>query len=369
MAVPILSHLPVPDFRDLHFYYGLPARPGRQSPNAAMMKPRVEPYDAEAATMNRRTLLGALPILLGAAVGCDRSHKRIIGVAPKGTSSVFWQSVYAGVMAAGRDFDVDILWNGPSQETEFARQIQIVDSMINRRVDGIVLSPAESTALVGVVDRAAKAGIPVTIFDSGLDSDNYVTFVATDNLGAGKLAAKTLWEMLGGPGPIALMKHVPGSASTGNREIGFHEAVAETYTGIEIVAEQFCMSDRARALAVAEDFLTSHPALKGIFCSSEAGTVGAARALESRDMVGKIKLLGFDGSPVLQEGLASGAIDALIVQDPYKIGYIGVETIVQKLDGETPEKLIYSPARVITADDLKDPRVQSLLNPELRKSL
>ena len=319
--------------------------------------------------MNRRTLLGALPLLLGATVGCERSRKRIIGVAPKGTSSVFWQSVYAGVMAAGRDFDVDILWNGPPQETEFARQIQIVDSMINRRVDGIVLSPAESTALVGVVERAAKVGIPVTIFDSGIDSDNYVTFVATDNLGAGKLAAKTLWEMLGGPGPIALMKHVPGSASTGNREIGFHEAVAEIYTGIEIVAEQFCMSDRARALAVAEDFLTSHPELKAIFCSSEAGTVGVARALESRNMVGKVKLLGFDGSPVLQEGLASGAIDALIVQDPYKIGYIGVETIVQKLNGETPEKLIYSPARVITADDLKDPKVQSLLNPELRKSL
>lgn len=319
--------------------------------------------------MKRRDLLGALHFFIAAAVGCNHSRRRTIGVAPKGTSSVFWQSIYAGVVAAGHDLDVDILWNGPPQETEFARQIQIVDSMINRRVDGIVLSPAESTALVGVVGRAAKAGIPVTIFDSALDSENYVTFVATDNLGAGELAAKTLSEMLGGSGPIALMKHVPGSASTGNREIGFHKAVTETYTNIEIVAEQFCMSDRARALAVAEDFLTAHPKLKAIFCSSEAGTVGVARALESRNMVGKIKLLGFDGSPVLQEGLARGVIDALIIQDPYKIGYIGVRTIVEKLDGGSPEKLIYSPARVITIDDLKNPEVLSILNPKLRKHL
>ena len=214
---------------------------------------------------------------LGWAFSCNRSDRTVIGVAPKGTSSIFWQAVHAGVIAAGEEYDVDILWNGPPQETEYARQIQIVESMINRRVDGIVLSPSESTALVGVVERAGELGIPVTVFDSGIDTDNYVCFVATDNVGAGRLAAETLNDMLGGKGKIAMVKHVPGSASTGNREIGFHAALEEEYTGLEIVNEQYCMSDRTRALSITEDMLTAHPELDALFCSSEAATVGASQ--------------------------------------------------------------------------------------------
>ena len=143
--------------------------------------------------------------------------------------------------------------------------------------------------------------------------------------------------------------------------------MAKTYTGLEIVAQQYCMSDRAKALAVTEDMLTAHPDLDALFCSSEAATIGAARALVSRDAAGKVKLVGFDASPSLQRDLREGVIDALIVQDPFSIGYIGVETIVDKLDGKTPEKYIDSPARVVRAADLDDPEVKNLLNPDLEK--
>ncbi len=314
--------------------------------------------------MRRRDALRALGGL-GWAFSCNRSDRTVIGVAPKGTSSIFWQAVHAGVIAAGEEYDVDILWNGPPQETEYARQIQIVESMINRRVDGIVLSPSESTALVGVVERAGELGIPVTVFDSGIDTDNYVCFVATDNVGAGRLAAETLNDMLGGKGKIAMVKHVPGSASTGNREIGFHAALEEEYTGLEIVNEQYCMSDRTRALSITEDMLTAHPELDALFCSSEAATVGASQAVRAREMAGKVKIMGFDASPTLQKNLREGIIDALIVQDPYNMGYRGVETVVQKLRGETPPKKIDSPARVVRAADIDTPEVQRLLNPDL----
>ena len=314
--------------------------------------------------MRRRDALRALGGL-GWAFSCNRSDRTVIGVAPKGTSSIFWQAVHAGVIAAGEEYDVDILWNGPPQETEYARQIQIVESMINRRVDGIVLSPSESTALVGVVERAGELGIPVTVFDSGIDTDNYVCFVATDNVGAGRLAAETLNDMLGGKGKIAMVKHVPGSASTGNREIGFHAALEEEYTGLEIVNEQYCMSDRTRALSITEDMLTAHPELDALFCSSEAATVGASQAVRAREMAGKVKIMGFDASPTLQKNLREGIIDALIVQDPYNMGYRGVETVVQKLRGETPPKKIDSSARVVRAADIDTPEVQRLLNPDL----
>ena len=317
--------------------------------------------------MTRRGFIGGAAAL--AAAGCQRETGTVIGVVPKGTSSIFWQSVQAGSLAAAQKYEVEILWNGPPQETEYARQIQIVDSMINRRVAGIVLSPTDGKALVSSVDRAMAQGIPVTIFDSGIDTENYVSFVATDNVAAGHLAAETLSSLLPGGGPIAMVRHAPGSQSTSKREEGFQAAVAETYKTFEIVNEQYCMSDRARALAVSEDMLTAHPELTGLFCSSEAATVGAAQALRARRLAGKVRLVGFDASPSLQEGLREGVIDALVVQDPFFMGYRGVETILEKLRGETPEKRIDSPARAVSKADLDTPEVQRLLNPDLESYL
>jgi ribose transport system substrate-binding protein len=310
--------------------------------------------------MRRRQFLATIATAAG---GCSSGDRLVVGVAPKGTSSIFWQSVRAGALAAGAEFDVEILWNGPPQETEYARQIQIVDSMINRRVDGIVLSPAESTALVGVVERAADLGIPVTIFDAGISTERYVSYVATDNTAAGSLGAETLAGLLGGEGDVAMIQHMPGSDSTESRERGFSSAIETDYPGLEVVARQFCLSDRARALAISEDILTAHPGLQGFFCSSEAATIGAARALQARERGGSVKLVGFDASPSLQQDLRAGVIDALIVQDPFRIGYAGVETIVRKLKGETPPRRIDLPARAIRAADLDDPEVKRLLNP------
>ena len=315
--------------------------------------------------MKRRTFLSGAPFLFSAATACRPSRKRIIGVVPKGTASVFWETVHAGVIAAGRDFDVEILWNGPARDTDFARQIQIVDAMINRRVDAIVLGPTEKTGLVRVVERAMGVGIPVTIIDSGIETENYVSYIATDNTAAGYMAADTLAKLLGGEGRVGLVSHVRGSASTDEREDAFKESVARKYKQIRIVAEQYCMSDRSRALAVAEDILTAHPDLDGMFASGEAAAIGAARAIRTRGLAGKVKMVGFDASPTLQDELRNGVINALVVQDPFKIGYLGVQTTLQKLNGETPERIIHSPARVITAADLDDPEVNKLLNPDL----
>jgi ribose transport system substrate-binding protein len=297
------------------------------------------------------------------AVACRRATKRVIGVAPKGTSSIFWQSVQAGVNAAGHDFDVEIVWNGPPTETEYARQIQIVEAMINRGVDGIVLSPAQSTALVAVVERAAGLGIPVTIFDSGIDTDRYVSYVATNNHAAGGLGADTVAGLLGGKGRVAMVRHAPGSDSTDSRERGFQERLQHQYPDVAVVAEQYCMSDRARALTVAENMLNANPDLQAFFCSSEAATIGASQLVRARDLLGKLRLVGFDASSTLQQDLKEGVIDALVVQDPYQIGYVGVKTVIQHLNGETPPKQIEMPARVVRAGDLADPEIQKLLNP------
>src|ERR1700694_5050030 len=221
-------------------------------------------------------------VLLACALltGCQNSKKKVIGVVPKGTSHIFWQSVQAGAMAAGKELGVEVLWNGPAQETEYDRQIQIVDSMIARRVDGIAVAAAERKALVQSIDRAASVGIPLTVFDSGVDTTNYLTFIATDNYEAGRMGARELAKLLSGKGDVAILMHTPGSQSTMDRESGFEDVMKKEYPGIHVVARQYGQSDRSKAMAAAENILTAHPTLDGMFASSEPSSVGASLAIK-----------------------------------------------------------------------------------------
>jgi len=320
--------------------------------------------------MIRRHFLQVALVAAAAQTACNRSGesgggRKRIGVVPKATAHVFWQSVHAGAVAAGREADIDIDWKGPAAETDFSRQIEIVDSMINARVDGIVLAPTEATSLASVVDRAAREGVPLTIFDSGVKSENYVSYVSTNNYDAGALAAKAMGDLLGGSGEIIIVKMVPGSSSTMEREQGFEETLAKDFPRIKKVAEQYCMSDRAKALAVTENMLTAQPAVKGLFASAEPATVGAAQALKSRGMSGKVKMVGFDSSDSIEQDLRGGVIDALVVQDPFNIGYEAVKTVIAAMNGQTPPKRIDSPATVVTRDNIDSPEIDKLLHPDL----
>ena len=314
-----------------------------------------------------RPLLALLTLAL--TCSCEQPHKTRIGVVPKAISLVFWQSVHAGAVAAGREEDIDVDWNGPTTETDFSRQIEIVDSMINARVDGIVVAPSEATALVGVVERAAREGIPVTIFDTGINTEEYVSFVSTNNYEAGVIGARTLAGALGGKGTVAVVRMVPGSASTTAREDGFADTLKQEFPEIEIVAEQYCMADPAKALAVAENILTAHPDLGGMFASAEPATVGPVQALKARGLVGKVKLVGFDFGDTIEQALKDGVLVAAVVQDPFNIGYTAVKTMAAKLRGETPERRIDSPVKVVTGENLSDPEVDRFVHPDLAGNL
>ena len=288
---------------------------------------------------------------------------------PKATSHLFWQSVQAGAIAAGREFQVDVLWNGTATETDYSRQIQIVDSMIARHVDGLALAAQDRTAMNASLDRAAAGGIPVTVFDSGVDSTNYMSFLATNNYEAGQLAARKLSELLHGKGTIAVVQHAPGSRSTMDREQGFFETMTKEFPGITVVARQYGMSERAKAMAAAENMLTAHPDLGGLFASSEPSSVGTAQAVKERGLSGKIRFVAFDASEGLVEDLKGGTIDALIAQDPFRMGYLAVKSLVDKLHGQTSPKQIDMHARVITRPDLEKPDVKALLFPDIHKYL
>ncbi|HVT91617.1 MAG TPA: substrate-binding domain-containing protein [Bryobacteraceae bacterium] len=307
--------------------------------------------------------------LLIAAAGCNRSHQTTIAVIPKGTSSIFWVAVQAGALAAGQKFNVKILWNGPAQETEYDREIQIVDSMIARRVDGIAVAAAERKALAPPIERAVAAGIPVTVFDSGVDTDKYMTFIATNNYEGGQKGARELASLLGDEGKVGMIMHAPGSASTMDRERGFEDTIKKDFPKIRIAARQYSMSDPSKAMASVENMLTAQPDLDGFFASSEPSSIGAAQALKSRRAAGRVKLVAFDSSEQMINDMNGGVIQAMVVQDPFQMGFQAVQTLVEKLAGKTPPKRIDLTTRVITKPDLSDPKVMELLRPDVKKYL
>ena len=307
--------------------------------------------------------LAALPIVSS----CNRDTKKRIGVVPKGRAHIFWQSVHAGANKAAGEGGVEIEWNGPATETDFNGQLQIVEAMINKRLDAIALAPIDKTSMVSVVERAMRMNVPVVIFDSPIDTEQFVAQVATDNYKAGQIAAERMGQITGGKGKIAIVAVQAGAASTMAREQGFEDTIRNKFPGIRIMDKRYGEAAVERSLTVAENMLTAYPDLNAMFGSNESSTVGASRALKARGS--KIQLVGFDSGPTLEEDLRSGVIDSLVVQNPFLMGYQAVSIAVQKLKGETPQKIQNLEPHLVTKADLDKPEIRDLLNPDLKKYL
>ena len=302
--------------------------------------------------------------LLVLASACRESGRRVVGVVPKSKANSFWLAVHAGAVAAAEEADMDIIWNGPAQEADFSHQVAIVDDLINRQVTGILVAPSDQNAMVPVIERAHRSGIPLIIFDSGANAENYVSYVATDNYGGGVLAARRMAEILGEKGEVAMVGVLPGSASGVARENGFRETLEKEFPEVKLVAFQYGMADRAKSLAVAEDFLTAHPDLDGIFGSAEPGSIGAVQAVKNRGLAGKVKIIGFDTSPTLVEDLESGVIDSLVMQDPFTMAYRAFKTLEEKLEGGTPPRRINLPPVLATSENFREPDIFRLIDPQ-----
>ncbi len=308
-------------------------------------------------------LVSAAIVGCSLALACKRptTGKPVIAVIPKGVAHFFWQSVHAGAEAAAKESNIEIIWKGPAQETDYSGQINIVEDAINRRVNGIVLAPSHRDALVPIVERAQRDGIPVTIFDSGIGTNHYVSYVATDNRQGGVVAAERLGQKLGGKGKIAVLGMKAGSVSTDEREQGFQDAIKQKSPGIQIVTFQYGESDRAKSLDRATDILTAHSDLDGMFASNEPSSVGAVQAIKQKGLAGKVVLVGFDSSPNLVDDLKAGSIDSLVLQNPFKMGYEAVRAMVEKLNGRQPPRQIDTGVKLLTRENLNTPEMQELL--------
>ncbi|MDQ6701094.1 MAG: substrate-binding domain-containing protein [Acidobacteriota bacterium] len=309
--------------------------------------------------------IATLALLLLA--GCQRERSRVVGVVPKGANHIFWQTVHAGAVKAAREYGLTVEWKSPTLEIDSSRQIEIVDSMVNRHLAGIVLAPVDKQALVAVVERAEREGIPVAIFDSAIDTGKIVSYVATDNAEGGRMAARRLNQALGGKGMVGVVGFMAGSASTMEREDGFQRELRK-FPGLEYAGMQFGMADRAKAMAVTENMLGAHPDLAGLFADNESSSSGAVQALKSRN-IRNVKLVAFDASSQLIADLREGWIDALVVQNPFRMGYESTKAIGMHLAGQKPAGHIDSGATLVRKEDLEKPEIQALLAPDIQRYL
>ncbi len=320
-----------------------------------------------------------------AITGCKRTEegelKYRIAVIPKGMTHVFWKSIHAGAIKAEQELeksglDVEIIWKGPLKEDDRESQIRVVEDFITRGVSGIVLAPLDDAALRIPVRDAVNNSIPVVIIDSGLKSQDYISFVATDNYIGGKRGGERLADILGGKGRVVMLRCHEGSASSTEREQGFLDVLKENYTDIEVVSSnQYGGVTTESAYIASENLLAplrkgnEELMIDGIFCPNESTTFGMLRALEDSGFAGKVNFVGFDSSERLVQALRKGHIKGLVLQDPINMGYLGVKTIVAHLRGQNVEGRIDTGSMVATPENMDDPKVKSLLEPDYRKWL
>lgn len=320
--------------------------------------------------------LGSLLLFFLVTVGAMGAEAYKIAVIPKGTSHEYWKAVQAGTVKAERELkaagvDVRVIYKGPLKEDDREQQVQVVENFIGQRVNAIVISPLDRNALVAPLSTAVRAKIPVITMDSALNSELPASYIATDNREGGRVAARTLAGLVGPSGRVIMLRYSVGSASTEDREEGFLEVMKKDFPGITLVSvDQHGGVTRDTCYRSAQNILNRYGRnLDGVFACNQPTTAGMLLALRDLGLAGKIKFVGFDTGNELVSALRAGEITALLVQDPFRMGYEGVKNAVAVLRGETVPKFVDTGVTVATQANVDDPAVKDLINPPLDQYL
>lgn len=312
----------------------------------------------------RKSLILLAALAATIAFAQPAKKRPTIAVIPKGTTHVYWKGVEAGAKKAGQELNAEIIFKGPLKENDRAGQIQVVQQFVSQGVDGIALAPLDFKALVGPVQAATAKKMPVVIIDSSLDGTpgkDFTAYIATNNEQAGKLGGQELTRSLSNKGNIVLLRYQVGSASTDDREKGFLSAIVAAKDCKVISDNRFAGPTAGEAKTAALNMMDDLKKADGVFCPNESSTLGMLLALRQEGLAGKVKLVGFDSSPPLIEGLKHGEIQALVVQNPRKMGYEAVKAIIRQLNGEKVEPTMDTGAVVVTKANLEQAEIKALI--------
>ncbi|RJX75637.1 LacI family transcriptional regulator [Vibrio sinensis] len=307
------------------------------------------------------TLLATLAMVgMGTAQAKDDIY---IPVVSKGYQHEFWQTVKLGSDTAAKELGVKTSFVGPAAETQVSEQIQLMEDMMARRPDAILLAALDSNALVVPAEEAKARGIEIATFDSGINSDIPKSFIATNNIKAGADAAMTLANMIDGKGKVGIIAHVAGTQSAVERSQGFIDAMAEKFPNIEVLEVQYSDGDPQKAMDKTIDMVRANPDLAAVYATNEGATLGVGNAIDSLGLAGKLKVMGFDNTEGIIAFLKAGTIQGFVVQDAYQIGYQGLTTLYNVLEGKKVSNVIDIPVKVVTSDNINDPEMHTLLYP------
>jgi ribose transport system substrate-binding protein len=292
-----------------------------------------------------------------------------IPIIVKDTTSFYWQIVLAGARAAGKDLGVNVPELGAQSESDINGQITILENAVAGAPAAVVISPTEFKALGKPIDEAAKA-VPIIGIDSGADSKAFVSFLTTDNVQGGRIAADGLAaaikEATGKEeGEIAIITSLPGVGSLDQRHEGFVEVIAAKYPGLKVVADKYADGQATTGLNMMTDLITANPNLVGVFASNLIMAQGVGQAIAENKLGDKIKVIGFDSDEKTVGFLKEGVLAGLVVQDPYRMGYDGIKTALAASKKEKVEANVDTGANLVTKANMADPKIDALLNPKV----
>lgn len=304
-------------------------------------------------------ILMAVVFVLCLVMGNVMAAAEDIAVIVKTNNSSYWQVVNKGAQAAAKELGITISYDGPSAETDINGQVSLVENAINRQVKGIVLAPCDPNALVKVAEKAKQQKIALVGIDSALNTacDSFLT---TNNVAAGKKAADELIKRAGKKGKVALMLYVAGAGSCVDRAKGFTDEI-KAKTKMKIVGPYYSDADSAKALNQMTDVLASNPDLKAVFAANEPTAIGVGKAIDTAGKAGKIVAIGFDGAPILQDYVKKGVLQAIMVQSPYNMGYLGVKTAWEKIKGKSIKSFIDTGVFGVTTQNIATDEAQKAL--------
>ena len=291
-----------------------------------------------------------------------------IPVIVKDTTSNYWQIVLAGARKAGKDLGVKVPELGAQSESDINGQITILENAVADKPAAIVISPTQFAALGKPIDEAAKS-VKIIGIDSGADSKAFTSFLTTDNVQGGRAAADALAEGIKAKtgkaeGNVAVINSLPGVGSLDQRVQGFKEELKK-YPGLKLTQDKVADGQATTGLNITTDLITADPTLVGIFADNLIMGQGAGQAVAENKLGDKLALVAFDSDPKLVGYLGDGTIYALIVQDPFRMGYDGVKTALAASKGEKVEANVDTGVNVITKANMTTARSQELLNPKL----
>jgi ribose transport system substrate-binding protein len=310
--------------------------------------------------LTRRVLLSATAAFSLLASGAFAQDKMYIPLISKGFQHQFWQAVKAGADKAGTELDVTVSFEGPDNETQVDKQIDMLAAALAKHPAAIGFAALDSQAAIPLLKQAQEAKIPVIAFDSGVDSDIPVATAATDNLAAAALAADKLAALIGDAGPVAVVAHDQTSRTGVDRRDGFVNRMKEAHPNVEIVDIEYGGGDHLQSTEITKAILTAHPDIKGIFGTNEGSAIGVVNGVRESGAK-NVVIVGYDSGKAQKDAIRDGTMAGAITQNPVGIGYETVKAAVAAAKGEPVEKTIDTGFYWYDKTNIDDPKIAAVL--------